>query len=70
LPHPQFFVVKNFHFVVWQNMISKVLKSIFGSRNDRLLKQYRTTVLSINKLEADIAKLSDDELRQKTESFA
>ena len=50
-------------------MISNLLKSIFGSRNDRLLKQYRTTVLSINKLEADIVKLSDDELRNKTESF-
>jgi preprotein translocase subunit SecA len=50
-------------------MISKVLKSIFGSRNDRLLKQYRATVQTINNLEADIAKLSDDELRQKTESF-
>ncbi|HXU94073.1 MAG TPA: preprotein translocase subunit SecA, partial [Gallionella sp.] len=50
-------------------MISKVLKSIFGSRNDRLLKQYRATVQVINNLESGIAKLSDDELRQKTESF-
>ena len=50
-------------------MISSVLKSIFGSRNDRLLKQYRATVQTINKLEADIAKLSDDELRQQTGSF-
>ncbi len=50
-------------------MISKALKSIFGSRNDRLLKQYRTTVKVINKLEADIAKLSDEQLRDKTDSF-
>ena len=50
-------------------MISRVLKSIFGSRNDRLLKQYRVSVLAINKLEADISKLSDEELRQKTDSF-
>ena len=50
-------------------MISSVLKSIFGSRNDRLLKQYRATVQSINKLEAEIAKLSDEALRQKTDSF-
>ncbi len=50
-------------------MISKVLKRIFGSRNDRLLKQYRAMVQSINQLEPDFAKLSDDELRQKTESF-
>ena len=50
-------------------MISKALKSIFGSRNDRLLKQYRLAVKEINKLEADIAKLGDDELRGKTELF-
>jgi preprotein translocase subunit SecA len=50
-------------------MISSVLKSIFGSRNDRLLKQYRATAQTINKLEAEIAKLSDEALRQKTESF-
>ena len=50
-------------------MISSVLKSVFGSRNDRLLKQYRATVQTINKLEANIAKLSDEELRLKTDSF-
>ena len=50
-------------------MISKALKSIFGSRNDRLLKQYRVTVKEINKLEEDIAKLSDDGLREKTGTF-
>ena len=50
-------------------MISKALKSIFGSRNDRLLKQYRATVKQINSLEAVIAKLSDEELREKTEVF-
>ncbi len=50
-------------------MISKVLKSIFGSRNDRLLKQYRATVQSINQLEASVAKLSDDALRQKTDDL-
>src|SRR3990167_4730682 len=50
-------------------MISSVLKSVFGSRNDRLIKQYRATVQTINKLEADITKLSDEELRGKTDSF-
>ena len=50
-------------------MISKLLKSIFGSRNDRLLKEYRQTVLKINALEAEVAKLSDEELRGKTELF-
>ncbi len=50
-------------------MISSLLKSIFGSRNDRLLKEYRATIQSINKLEAGIAKLSDAELRGKTDSL-
>ena len=50
-------------------MISNVLKSVFGSRNDRLLKQYRATAHAVNKFEADTAKLSDEALRQKTESF-
>ena len=50
-------------------MISSVLKRVFGSRNDRLLKQYWSTVLSINKLETDIAKLSDEELKQKSDIF-
>ncbi len=50
-------------------MISSLLKRIFGSRNDRLLREYRATIQSINKLEADIARLSDTELRSKTDSF-
>ncbi|MDD4912719.1 MAG: preprotein translocase subunit SecA [Sideroxydans sp.] len=50
-------------------MISKLLKSVFGSRNDRLLKQYRQTVTRINALEAEMAALSDDALRAKTEEF-
>lgn len=50
-------------------MISSVMKNIFGSRNDRLLKQYRATVRTVNNFEADIAKLSDEELRLKTASF-
>ena len=50
-------------------MISNILKSIFGSRNDRLLKEYRQTVLAINALEENVAKLSDAELQAKTEHF-
>jgi preprotein translocase subunit SecA len=50
-------------------MISKILKSVFGSRNDRLLKQYRQTVVRINALEAEISALSDDALRGKTAEF-
>ena len=50
-------------------MISKLLKSVFGSRNDRLLKQYRQNVLAINALEKKIEVLTDDELRAKTVEF-
>ena len=45
------------------------LTKIFGSRNDRLLKQYRKTVERINALEAGLESLSDDELRAKTQNF-
>jgi preprotein translocase subunit SecA len=45
------------------------LTKIFGSRNDRLLKQYRKTVERINTLEAGLESVSDDELRAKTQSF-
>ena len=44
-------------------MISGLLKKIFGSRNDRLIKQYSAVVRQINALEAGISALSDDELR-------
>jgi preprotein translocase subunit SecA len=50
-------------------MISNILKSIFGSRNDRLLKEYRQVVQKVNAQEAQTAKLSDEELRGKTASF-
>jgi preprotein translocase subunit SecA len=50
-------------------MISKLLKSVFGSRNDRLLKQYRQNVNAINALEASVAALSDEELQNKTAHF-
>jgi preprotein translocase subunit SecA len=50
-------------------MISKLLKSVFGSRNDRLLKQYRQNVIAINALEASVATLSDEELQGKTAQF-
>ncbi|MEY4752958.1 MAG: preprotein translocase subunit SecA [Pseudomonadota bacterium] len=50
-------------------MLPKLLTSIFGSRNDRLLKQYRRVVERINGLETQFEKLSDDELRGKTAEF-
>ena len=50
-------------------MITNVLTKIFGSRNERLLKQYSRTVAEINALEPSLAKLSDPELRGKTEEL-
>jgi preprotein translocase subunit SecA len=50
-------------------MLPKLLTSIFGSRNDRLLKQYRQVVTKVNALEADFEKLSDAELQAKTAEF-
>ena len=45
------------------------LTKLFGSRNDRLLKQYRTTVSRINALEPAYEALTDAELQAKTEEF-
>lgn len=50
-------------------MISKVLKKIFGSSNDRLLKTYQKTILLINQLEDELVTLSDEELKHKTVDF-
>src|SRR2546429_4827976 len=47
-------------------MISNILTKIFGSRNERLLKQYGQVVRQINVLEPAISALTDDELRAKT----
>ncbi|MFM7461190.1 MAG: preprotein translocase subunit SecA, partial [Burkholderiales bacterium] len=50
-------------------MFDSVLKSIFGSRNERLLKQYQKRVLAINALEPSVAALSDEALKAKTQEF-
>ena len=50
-------------------MAKNILTKIFGSRNDRLLKQYRNGVVRINAMEVDLEKLSDDALRAKTQEF-
>ena len=50
-------------------MAINILTKIFGSRNDRLLKQYRASVTRINALESQFEKLSDEALRGKTQEF-
>ena len=46
-----------------------LLKAIFGTKNDREVKRMRKTVAKINSLEPEYEKLSDEELRGKTEEF-
>jgi preprotein translocase subunit SecA len=50
-------------------MAKNFLTQIFGSRNDRLLKQYRKRAERINALEAQFEQLSDAQLRAKTQEF-
>ncbi len=50
-------------------MISKFLKAIFGSSNDRELKRMRKVVKKINALTEEVAALSDEQLREKTDEF-
>ena len=50
-------------------MISGLLKSLFGSRNDRLLKTYRKQIERINALEPSMASLADEALQAKTAEF-
>ena len=46
-----------------------IIKKLFGSRNDRLIKKMQKTVNKINALEPKIEKLSDTELKAKTLEF-
>jgi preprotein translocase subunit SecA len=50
-------------------MASNFLTQIFGSRNDRQLKQYRKTIAKINALEPSLESLSDEQLKNKTQEF-
>ncbi|GAB2890656.1 preprotein translocase subunit SecA [Uliginosibacterium flavum] len=50
-------------------MIQGLLKKVFGSRNDRLVRQYMQKVRAINALEPQIQALSDEQLLGKTAEF-
>ena len=50
-------------------MINQLLGKIFGTKNERVIKSLMPKVLAINALEPEIQKLSDDELRAKTDAF-
>jgi len=49
--------------------LSKGMTKIFGSRNDRLVKSYHRRVEQINAWEPEITRLTDGELRAKTDQF-
>ncbi|MET0013317.1 MAG: preprotein translocase subunit SecA [Sedimenticola sp.] len=50
-------------------MVSKILRKVFGSRNQRLIKRMSKVVAQINGLESQLQGLSDDELKSKTAGF-
>ena len=50
-------------------MLSKIAKSIFGSRNDRIVKKLKQRVTRINQLEAGLQALDDSQLKAKTDEF-
>jgi len=50
-------------------MINKLLTRVFGSRNDRLLRQLDKIVAKVNALESEMQKLSDEALKAKTAEF-
>ena len=50
-------------------MINTLLGKVFGTKNDREVKRMRPRVAAINALEPEMQKLSDDQLRAKTDEF-
>lgn len=49
--------------------LGSIAAKVFGSSNDRKVKKYQTRVDAINALEPELAALSDDDLRARTETF-
>ena len=50
-------------------MLNFILTKIFGSANDRIIKSFNLEINKINLFEEEISKLSDDDLKKKTEFF-
>ncbi|MCU1284664.1 MAG: protein translocase subunit secA [Acidobacteriales bacterium] len=50
-------------------MIGSVLAKVFGTKNEREVKRIQPLVLRVNELEAETEKLSDEQLRLKTQEF-
>ena len=52
-----------------KSLSQRIVQSVFGSRNDRLLKRMQKSVAAVNQLEPEVAVLSDEALRAKTTEF-
>jgi len=50
-------------------MVSKIIKAVFGSRNDRIVKKLKQRVTGINQFESDLQALDDTQIKQKTDEF-
>ncbi len=50
-------------------MLSKIFRKVFGSRNDRIIKVFKKSVVQVNSLEADMQLLSDEQLAEKTAEY-
>jgi preprotein translocase subunit SecA len=50
-------------------MIGALARKLFGTPNDRRVKGYQPRVAAINELEAELEKLTDDQLKVRTEEF-
>src|SRR5579872_5699000 len=50
-------------------MIGAVARKLFGSSNDRRIRQYRARAAAINALEQELEALSDEALRARTDEF-
>ena len=50
-------------------MLTAVARKLFGSSNDRRVRKYQPRVQEINDLEPELAKLTDEQLRARTEEF-
>src|SRR5262249_21904050 len=50
-------------------MLGSLARSLFGTANDRVVKSFDKSVAKINALEPELAKLSDEQLRARTQEF-
>jgi len=50
-------------------MLGALARRLFGSANDRFLKNFRADVAAINKLESEVKALDDEALRARTQQF-